>query len=231
LLILNSTKDRFFSIIAHDLRNPFHTVKGFSEILLNDLEKLEPEKIKKYIQFIFNSSTNGSNLLENLLQWSRSQTGSIPFNPAKLNLFELTEEIIKLLEANAHKKNIKIEQLIEPEIVVFADQNMLMTVFRNLISNAIKFTGENGKITLQSHIQDQQIEVSITDSGIGIPCEIIPKLFRIDTNITTKGTSNETGTGLGLILCKEFIEKHKGKIWVESNQNEGSSFKFTLSSI
>jgi signal transduction histidine kinase len=228
LIVLNSTKDRFFSIIAHDLRNPFHTVKGFSEILLNDLENLEPEKVKRFIQLIYNSSTNGSNLLENLLQWSRSQTGRISYDPTHIALTTIVWETINLLEANANQKNIKILQNIDNEIVAFADENMLKTIFRNLISNAIKFTPNNGQIIIKAIAEESQLEVTIEDTGIGIPKDILPRLFQIETTVTTRGTAHEQGTGLGLILCKEFIEKHHGKIWVESIEDKGSQFKFTL---
>jgi signal transduction histidine kinase/ligand-binding sensor domain-containing protein len=228
LAVLNSTKDRFFSIIAHDLRNPFHVIRGFAEVLLNDLEKLPPEKTRRFIQLILTSSTSASNLLENLLQWSRSQTGRMSFEPVNLNLSTIVEETINLLEGDAQRKNIKLQSLIDQHMMAFADEHMLKTICRNLVSNAIKFTPENGTITIKSVIIDAQVEVTVADTGVGIPPEDIPKLFRIDTNITTKGTSNETGTGLGLILCKEFIEKHKGEIWVESEINKGSEFKFTL---
>jgi signal transduction histidine kinase len=228
LSVLNSTKDRFFSIIAHDLRNPFHTVSGFAEILIKDYRTLPPEKIERFLNLIYNSSTSGNNLLENLLQWSRSQTGRIDYEPVKLDLLTIAEETINLLEGDILRKNIAIRQLIGSNITVFADENMLKTIFRNLVSNAIKFSHENGSITLKSAVIDQQIEVTVADTGIGIPPENLSLLFRIDTTVTTKGTANETGTGLGLILCKEFVEKHNGKIWVESEVGKGSEFKFIL---
>jgi signal transduction histidine kinase len=140
----------------------------------------------------------------------------------------IAEETINLLEGDAQRKNIKLESLIDQNITVFADEHMLKTICRNLISNAIKFTSENGAIRIQSKLTESQVKITVSDTGVGISSEDIPKLFRIDTNITTKGTSNETGTGLGLILCKEFIAKHKGEIWVESEIDKGSEFKFTL---
>ena len=228
LSLLNVTKDRFFSIIAHDLRNPFNVVSGFSEILLKNFDKLSPAKIRKFHEMIHTSSTAGNNLLENLLQWSRSQTGRISYEPVKLNLLALAEETFRLLESDAERKNISIKQLIEPEITILADENMIKTIFRNLISNAIKFTGEEGTITLKSKIDNQMVIVSIADTGMGIPPETINKLFRVDTIITTKGTAKESGTGLGLLLCKEFVEKHCGKIWVESELGKRSEFKFTI---
>lgn len=228
LSILNSTKDRFFSIIAHDLRNPFHTVSGFAEVLIKDYKKLPAEKLERYLNLIYASSTSGNNLLENLLQWSRTQTGNISYTPTKINLSAIVEETMNLLEGNARSKNITVQSLIDQNITVFADENMLKTIFRNLISNATKFTPENGSITINYALSGSQVEVTVADTGIGIPPENLSKLFRIDTNVSTKGTANETGTGLGLILCKEFVEKHNGKIWVESENGKGSKFKFTL---
>jgi signal transduction histidine kinase/ligand-binding sensor domain-containing protein len=228
LSVLNSTKDRFFSIIAHDLRNPFHTVSGFAEILLKDFRTLPPEKVERYLKLISITSTSGNNLLENLLQWSRSQTGRIDYEPYNLNLSSIAEETINLMEGDFLNKKVTIRQLINEDLVVLGDLNMLKTIFRNLISNALKFSQENGVITLESRFVGQIAEVTISDNGVGIPPENLTKLFRIDNTVTTKGTLNETGTGLGLILCKEFIDKHNGKIWVESEVGKGSKFTFTL---
>jgi signal transduction histidine kinase/ligand-binding sensor domain-containing protein len=230
LSILNSTKDRFFSIIAHDLRNPFHAVGGFAEILIRDYKKLPPEKIERFLNIIHSSSISGNNLLENLLQWSRSQTGRIAYDPLKIRLFAIAEEVLNLLEGDIHKKNIEVNQLIDPNIFVLADENMIKTIFRNLISNAVKFSHEQGIITLQSKFTDSQVEITVTDTGVGISAENLPLLFRIDTSVSTQGTANESGTGLGLILCKEFIEKHHGRIWVKSETDRGSAFTFTLPS-
>ena len=228
LSILNSTKDRLFSIIAHDLRNPFHVVKGFSELLITDYKKLPFEKVDKYLYLINSSSTNGTNLLDNLLQWSRSQTGQIPFEPIHISLKEMILETINLLEANAHQKNIKIHIRLENDIVLFADENMIKAVLRNLISNAIKFTAENGLINVKATCDQAQVEVTIEDTGIGIDPNVLPLLFHIENTVSTKGTAHESGTGLGLLLCKEFIEKHNGIIWVESEVGKGSKFTFTL---
>jgi PAS domain S-box-containing protein len=228
LSILNATKDKFFSIIAHDLRNPFNVVTGFTDILLKRFDKLPPEKIKKYHEIINVSSKSGNYLLENLLQWSRSQTGSIAYFPSKTDLLAVTEETLALLEGDAERKSISIQQLIDPNIIVFADENMVRTIFRNLISNAIKFSNEKGIITINFAILGQMVEITVADTGVGIPPDSLKLLFRVDTTITTKGTAKETGTGLGLILCREFVEKHNGKIWVESEVGKGSAFKFTL---
>ncbi len=228
LSILNATKDKFFSIIAHDLRNPFNIVSGFSEILLNKFDQYPPEKVHKLLSMIYMSSKNGSNLLENLLQWSRSQTGSISYMPSNHNLYAISKETLGFLNNDAELKNISIKHLIDPETYIFADENMVKTILRNLISNAIKFTRENGIIELKSDSNEDHVKVSIADNGIGISKDNIEKLFRIDSTFTIKGTANEIGTGLGLIICKEFVEKQKGKIWVESEPGKGSEFSFTL---
>ncbi len=228
LSILNATKDRFFSIIAHDLRNPFNVVSGFSEILLKNIDNLPAEKVHKFLDMIHASSLNGNYLLENLLQWSRSQSGRISFEPSELNLFAIVEENIRLVKADAERKHIQFQQLIDPDVTVFGDENMIKAILRNLLSNAIKFSYEKGTIIIKSSTNNQFVEITVADNGVGISKETIDKLFRVDSTITTKGTAKEPGTGLGLIICKEFIEKHNGKIWVESVVGKGSEFKFAL---
>jgi signal transduction histidine kinase len=228
LSIANATKDKFFSIIAHDLRNPFSTVIGFSDILIQNFRKYPDDKIEKFLGFIYTSSVHGNDLLSNLLMWSRSQSGTISFNPETQNLSEVIRETLTLLEGSAQKKNITLLEGIEKELYCAFDENMIKTVIRNLVSNAIKFTTESGKITIRSERKDKDILISVADTGVGIPRENQQKLFHVDSNISTKGTEKETGTGLGLILCKEFVEKHGGTIWVESEEGKGSIFKFTL---
>jgi signal transduction histidine kinase len=225
---INATKDRILSIIGHDLRNPFNVVSGFAELLLDDYPNLPPETIEMYLNYILNSSQSGNTLLGNLLQWSRVQVGGIIFEPAQLNLLLVAMETSNFLQGAALKKEIIVKLQIDPDLSVEADENMLKTILRNLISNAIKFTHENGIITVHSSLKEDHVEISVSDSGVGIPEEKIPLLFKIETNTSTQGTSNESGSGLGLILCKEFVEKHHGKIWVESKEGEGSQFKFTL---
>jgi signal transduction histidine kinase len=227
---LNATKDKLFSILAHDLLNPFNIILGYSELLVNDFNKLKEDKIIKFHKAIYKSAFAGTDLLNNILQWSRAQTGRITFQPEKLNLLIISDEIINLLESNAQQKDIIIYQQINPHIFVFADENMLKTIFRNLISNAIKFTPNNGTITLKANISIDQsyVEVAVSDTGVGIPESTIKNLFGVQNTISTKGTANETGTGLGLIICKEFVQKHKGKIWVQSQENIGSAFYFLL---
>jgi signal transduction histidine kinase/ligand-binding sensor domain-containing protein len=229
LLKLNAAKDKLFSIIAHDLRNPFNVVTGFSDLLLNGINNIENDKLIRYVEIIHNSAKSGNDLLANLLQWSRSQTGRMPFDPVKLNLSALAEETIILLGGESHRKEIKISQNISSNIFVLADAEMIKTIFRNLLSNAIKFTYNQGEININSAIKDSIVEISVADNGTGISEGTIDLLFRIDKTVSSKGTSNEQGTGLGLILCKEFVEKHNGHIWVESTIGEGSKFIFTLS--
>lgn len=225
---LNATKDKFFSIIAHDLRNPFNGILGFSKLLLEDIENSSTEEIKDMAELIYSSSESGYKLLENLLEWSRTQTGTIEFNPETLHLKGIVIETIAIAKTQALKKNIQISyKLIDPCYVV-GDANMITTIIRNLLSNAIKFTPKNGRIEIKGIEINDKYEVSIIDTGVGIKKEDLEKLFRIDIHHTTKGTEKESGSGLGLILCKEFVEKHGGRIWVESDLGSGSKFKFTL---
>lgn len=231
LQLINASKDKFFSIIAHDLRNPFNVLIGLSDIMLRNFDTLPPEKIKRYAEIISLSAKSGYNLLENLLQWSRAQTGTISFSPAKLQLGSVVEETLDLLAGDAERKSIDLYHDINPNITVWADESMLLTILRNLISNAIKFTPEKGRVKISAQqSEEHMVQISVSDTGVGIPRQVIPNLFRIDVTYSTRGTSNESGTGLGLVLCKEFVEKHGGKIWVESMEKEGSTFYFTIPS-
>jgi len=225
---LNATKDKFFSIIAHDLKNPFNTLMGFTELLLDNLEEYNTAKIREFIQILSDTSKQSYALLENLLEWSRSQTGRIQLNPENVDLYVLVDENISLLQSHVTKKKIKLVHELTSPLKVYADSNMARTVIRNLISNAIKYTKENGTIIVAAQPVEDYIEVAISDTGVGIKPENLAKLFRIDVNYSTRGTADEGGTGLGLILCKEFISKNNGKIWVESEFGKGSTFKFTL---
>ncbi len=224
----NDTKDKFFSIIAHDLRSPFNNILGFSELLVENLNKFETEETEKYLGIINSSANNTLILLDNLLNWAKSQTGGISFNPKKIIISNVILEILKLKKSIAKAKNISLNYLSSDEIEVYADENMLRTVLRNLISNAIKFTKFGGDISVYAISKQDRVEITVTDNGVGINEEIRNKLFSLETNETTIGTANEKGSGIGLILCKEFVEKHGGKIWVESELGKGSDFKFTL---
>lgn len=225
---LNRTKDKLFSIIGHDLGNQFNIIVGYSEVLLSDFKKLDAGKVEYHLNNINKSSIHAYELLENLLTWSQMQTNSIQFHPETFSANLKITESIDLLEGPYTKKNIKIKVIAKKEIMIFADINMFSTVFRNLVGNAIKFTPENGNISIHLIKQADFCEITIKDSGVGISPEDIQKIFRIDSNHSTLGTNGEKGTGLGLILCKEFIEKHNGKIWVESVIGKGSRFIFTL---
>lgn len=225
---LNATKDRFFSIIAHDLKNPFGALKNLSDILYSMYNDFSEEERLEIISEMYKSSNKLYELLENLLTWSRSQRGTIQFNPEETNLKLITNNCVELLKKSANNKSIKLQDEVSEELVVNCDVNMITTVVRNLITNAIKFTPENGEITVFAEKTENEVIVAVRDTGIGISDEDKQILFRIDVHHTTIGTSQEKGTGLGLILCKEFVEKHGGKIWVESEIGKGSTFKFTI---
>jgi hypothetical protein len=228
---LNQTKDKFFNIIAHDLRNPFAGILGVSEMLEEKLIADNTERSVEYLkitQLIQASSRSAFSLLENLMQWARSQTGDISFDPIITSIDAIIETTIPLVIGNAFKKNITIEKNLSPEKFIFADPALTNTILRNILTNAIKFTLPNGKIIVATVVRKESVEVSVKDSGIGIKAENIEKLFRIDSKFSKIGTDNERGTGLGLILCKEFVEKQGGIIWVESEFEKGSTFTFTL---
>jgi signal transduction histidine kinase/ligand-binding sensor domain-containing protein/AraC-like DNA-binding protein len=221
---LNATKDKFFSIIAHDLKNPFHAIKGFSQVLIRDFDELGTGQVKEFISTIERSSATASNLLENLLEWSRSQTNRIKFNPEDVNLSALVDENISLLKINAGNKKIKLMNDTGDDIYVFGDRNMLTTIIRNLLNNSIKFTEKGGKITIKTEESENMVILAVADTGIGMSNEVKEKLFRIDQSVAQTGTAGEAGTGLGLIICKEFVEKNNGTIWVESELNKGTTF-------
>jgi signal transduction histidine kinase len=225
---LNATKDKFFSIIAHDLKSPFNAVMGFSEILIEQVRDKEYDGIEKYANIILDSSQRALDLLMNLMDWARSQTGKMEFVPEHFEMVSFISDITPLFYDIALQKSIIIKKDLPPKATVYADQAMIHTVFRNLISNAIKFTEPGGEITISAIEKTGELTVTVRDSGIGISKANIEKLFRPDETYSTPGTNNEKGTGLGLILCKEFIQKHGGKIWVESAPGEGSTFIFTI---
>ena len=228
---LNATKDKFFSIIGHDLRNPLNALIGFSELIAANSREFSKEDIHRYSVIINESAKNIHQLIENLLNWSRAQTGNIDFSPAHIPLSDFVSEIHKVLKINADNKNIRIDIDIPETIKVFADKNLLSTILRNLISNAVKFTTEGGKVFITAEEDNGKILVSVTDTGIGMNQEQVDLLFTLGTSKSTPGTTKEQGTGLGLILCKEFIEMHDGEIWAESEQGKGSTFKFTIPDI
>ena len=226
---LNAEKDKFFSIIAHDLRSPFNGFLGLTQLMAEELPTMTIDQLQKIAVSMRNSASKLFNLLENLLEWSRIQQGLIPFVPVNLELSQLIMDSTEIMLENANKKEINLSIDIPDNCIVFADKNMLQTIVRNLVSNAVKFTVKGGKINITAKsLSTDTIEVSINDTGIGMNKEFIENIFRIDTDTTRKGTEGESSTGLGLLLCKEFVEKNGGKIWAESEEGKVSIFKFSL---
>ncbi len=225
---LNSTKNRFFSIIAHDLKNPFNSLLGFSEMITSNFNQLSEEEIREYISILHQSSQNLYKLLENLLKWSDAQTGIMHFFPEQFDLVSLIHSEIHFIRISAMKKQITIIENMPDKLIINSDKLLLSSVIRNLLDNALKFTHKSGNIKISAKKEIQHVFVEISDSGIGIPENIKEKLFRLDGNISRKGTNNEEGGGLGLILCKELIEKAGGNIGIKSEQRKGSRFWFTL---
>lgn len=225
---INSQKDKFFSIIAHDLRDPFNGFLGLSELLAEDLDNMTKEEIQFAAVNMKSSATNLFQLLENLLEWSRMEQGLIRFAPQQKALLPIVTECMTTIQDAANNKNISIDIKISEKAFVFADSNSIHSVIRNLISNAVKFTPENGTISIQAKQEDKKITISITDTGIGMSAEMVENLFRLDVQTNRTGTNNEPSTGLGLILCKEFVEKHGGKIWIESEEGKGTTFNISF---
>jgi PAS domain S-box-containing protein len=229
LIKLNAEKDKFFSIIAHDLRSPFNGFLGLTEIMVKELNSLTMNEIKVISVSMRNSAIGLFRLLEDLLQWSRMQQGSIPFNPELLQLLQVVEECITMTIEQAKHKRIDINYYISDDLKIFADSNMLQTIIRNFVSNAVKFTPKGGEIYVSAtSTEDSGVEISIKDTGIGMTGEMINNLFRLDAKTNRKGTDGEPSSGLGLLLCKEFVEKHGGRIWVESEVGKGTIFYFIL---
>ena len=225
---LNLDKDLFISILAHDLKSPFNALLGLSEILTEDLRKLDIDEIENIAKDINKSAQNSFNLLDDLLMWARTQQSNIPFQPQNLSFADICKNILENFNPNADAKNIALDYSKVDHLTVFADIDMLKTVLRNLVSNAIKFTNTGGTIKINAEENSESVTISVSDNGVGIAPDDLTKLFDISQVLSTKGTAKETGTGLGLLLCKEFVEKHGGKIWVKSEEGKGSKFKFTL---
>ncbi|MFH0842184.1 MAG: ATP-binding protein [Bacteroidota bacterium] len=225
---LNTDKDRFISILGHDLKSPFNNLLGLSELLAEDIRNLNTDEIENLVNKINKTARTTYDLLEDILKWARAQQGKLPFNPHMLKITDICNSVLETLIPAGDAKDIRINYSETKETEVFADPDMLKTVLRNLVSNAIKFTNRGGSIKISAEENSGIVLISVSDNGIGIPPENITKLFDISEVLTTKGTADETGTGLGLLLCKEFVEKHGGKIRVESEVGKGSNFKFTL---
>lgn len=225
---LNAQKDKFFSIIAHDLKSPFNSILGFSQLLVEQIKEKDFDGIEEYAKIMLHSSEHAFSLLSNLLEWSQAQSGKIEFNPEFFELIEFIENIIPIFDDVAKQKSINILRMLPHNIPIYADKHMISTVLRNFINNAIKFTNQGGKIEVAVKYVHNEVIISVKDNGIGIAKNRLEKLFRIDESESTPGTANEKGTGLGLILCKEFVEKHNGKIWVVSDEGIGSAFSFSI---
>ena len=224
----NKSKDRFFSIIAHDLRNPFITLLGFTEMMIEDYEDLSDQEKIEYLREMNKTSKTSYELLDNLLQWSRAQTGRIKFEPEKINLNEILQSTFELVKKTADLKNIEISTSLKDEIWLHADSDMVTIIIRNLITNALKFTRHGGQIKVDASKEDKFCKISVIDNGIGISPERIDKILKIDSTSSTDGTEGEKGTGLGLVLTQEFVKKHGGEIWIESELDKGTTFNFTL---
>lgn len=228
LRILNASKNKFFSIIAHDLKNPLHTVLGYSSLLKRDYERFNENERRKFASEIYQSTNNIFRLLQNLLEWAKSQTGRLNYSPAVVEYQRILDNSMSVLKSLALQKNIDINTGHNPDLKLYADPLMIETVLRNLINNAIKFTPDGGHINVDAREINGEIRISVSDTGIGMTEEETQNLFRIDSKVKRKGTNNEDGTGLGLILCHEFVHKHNGKIWVESTPGKGSEFVFSI---
>ena len=225
----NATKDKFFSIIAHDLRNPIGSFRNVVELMHDDYDSFDEEERKDFLRMMKKSSEQVFELLENLLEWSRSQRGTIKFNPTKIDIFAIAQLCVDLLTLTAEKKSIKLINSVPRSEFIYADAKLITTIIRNLMSNSVKFTREDGEIEVgYRELDNGEVEVSVRDTGVGMDAERVASLFQIDKSKSTNGTNGEVGTGLGLILCKEFVEMHGGKIWVESEVGIGSKFIFTL---
>jgi len=230
LLKTNAEKDKFFSIIAHDLRSPFNGFLGLTQIMTEELSTLTMDEIQEIAERLNSSATNLFKLLENLLEWARIQQGLIPFKPALTHLKLIVNECVEMIHESAKIKEIEIDYDIPSDLEIFADRKMLQTVIRNLVSNAVKFTPKGGKINILTNTKSEKsVEISITDTGIGMSPKIVDNLFKPDVQTSRLGTEGESSTGLGLLLCKEFVAKHGGEIRVESEQGKGSTFYFTIS--
>ncbi len=225
---LNATKDRLFSVLAHDLKNPFNTLMNITTVLISEFYKLTDKQKLLNIEDLHHAIKEAYRLLENLLQWSRSQINRLDLKFETIVLRDLVTDAIAISNIFAQKKQIAIENQIPADVYVTADANTIHIVLRNLISNAIKFTKKHGKIIVKSEKKHKLYKISVVDNGIGIKPKDQEKLFRLESSFTTRGTQNERGTGLGLILCKEFVEKNKGELSLKSKPNEGSAFSFTL---
>lgn len=232
---LNADKDKFFSIVAHDLKGPFQPLLGFTEMLLLIAKSATPEEVEQISKSIYGSARNVYDLLENLLHWSRMQRGHMEYEPGEISLQEVFTENIKLFTPTAESKGIKLYSQVPEKLFAYADKKMLKTIIRNLTSNALKFTPSGGEVVIsaqpfraQADETQQWIELSLRDTGLGISSQNLKKIFKIDSPFTTLGTAEEKGTGLGLIICQEMVDKNGGQMWIDSELNKGTTVRFTV---
>lgn len=225
---LNATKDKLFAIIGHDLRSPFNNILTLTELLRDNENKANSESVAIYLDMIASTSTSTLKLLESLLEWSHSQTGQTNFKSEKINVIALILEVQELAQNIAFAKNVSIQEPNVQPLEIVSDAKLLKTILRNLLSNAIKFTKSGGAIAISVKEKKNTVEFVVSDTGVGMSNQLSEKLFNIATNSSLPGTANEKGSGFGLVICKEFVEKLGGKIWVESQLGKGSDFKFTL---
>lgn len=244
LQAINQNKDKFFGIVAHDLRSPFQGMLGFTDLILDEIDSLSKEEIKMYLERVRDSSESAYALLENLLDWSRLQTGRLPFKPYRFNINDNVKAIMSLLGSNAQSKGISLINNILPDFTVYADQQMVHSILLNLATNAVKFTGSGGSVSFDAKIRSscennpgvtcscihRCLEISITDTGVGIPPSQLEKMFNVDEHLSLTGTANEKGAGLGLLIVKEMVEKHGGQLTIDSQVGRGSVFSFNLPS-
>ena len=226
--LLLSTRDKFYSIIAHDIKNPMGAIMGFSDLLNKKIQPCNDPSLVKYAEMVKKTSTQAYTLLVSLLEWTRLQTGQVEVNPELFNLLEILQQLLEVIHVSAEEKRIELSYVCNDEIIVFADKNMISTTMRNLISNAIKFTPEDGKVTVSITQNNNSVIFSVTDTGIGIEKEEIQKFYNNEMVNKRDGTNKEIGTGLGLMLCKDFINLHKGSIDIESYPDKGSVFSFAI---
>lgn len=224
----NTTKDKFFRIIGHDLKGPIGQMIQLTQFLEEKYKDLSQDEIESFLNKMYAASSRGFKLVENLLTWARSQTGNISFNPTSIDMYSLVKEVMQLLEPNARDKNIDLERDVDIDLHIVGDRNMLYTILRNLISNSIKYTKNDGVVSVVAETDDKWVIISIQDNGVGMSQEKADSLFKIDSVDSTPGTADEQGTGIGLILCKEFVDKHQGEISVDSQRGEGSTFTVKL---
>ncbi len=225
---LNASKDKFFSIIAHDLRNPFTGLLGITDFIVQNVEKFSSQDVKENVSTLRDSAKTVYTLIENLLTWSRVQRGAMEYQPEEIFLDQLAEHTIRLFTPNAQQKQITLSNQVPEGTHAFADKNMIDTVIRNLVSNALKFTPSEGMITVSATQNESSVDMVVSDTGTGIPKKEIPQLFQLDVKYSHTGTAGEEGTGLGLILCKDLLEKNKGEIWVASELGQGTVFTFRV---